>query len=176
MQGNMGYGNNQGFGSNGFMGNSNGTGNNNWSNGWNGTGMNTLQPQMQTPTQPQPQPARQPDAKIIVNGRAAADAYPMPPGSNLVHLWDKSGERLFVKTYDNNGYPCVTEDYDLVPHVDPEPAYVTKDDIRDMIREALSELSIPNPDQFATKRDLEKAFSRSMPNKREKVNRNDGDA
>jgi len=83
---------------------------------------------------------------------------------------------MFVKTYDSNGYPCVTEDYDLVPHVDPEPAYVTKDDIRDMIREALSELSIPNPDQFATKRDLEKAFSRNIPNKREKVNRNDGDA
>lgn len=172
MQGNMGYGSNQGYGPNGFMGNGAGTGNNNWSNGWNGTGMNTPQ----TPVQPQPQPARQPDAKIIVNGRAAADAYPMPQGSTTVYLWDRSGERMFVKTYDSNGYPCVTEDYDLTPHVEPEPAYVTKEDIRDMIREALSELSIPNPDQFATKRDLEKAFSRNMPNKREKVNRNDGDA
>jgi len=175
MQGNMGYGNNNGFGSNGSMGNWNGSGNTGWGNGWNGTGVNQPTQQMQTPFQPQPQSARQPETKIIVNGRPAADAYPMPQGSNLVYLWDRSGERLFVKTYDNNGYPCVTEDYDLVPHVDPEPAYVTKDDIRDMIREALGELAMPNPDQFVTKRDLDKALSRAMPNKREKVIRNDGD-
>lgn len=73
MQGNMGYGNSQGFGPNGFMGNSNGTGNSGWSNGWNGTGVNQPQLQMQTPVQPQ-QAQRQSETKIIVNGRAAAIA------------------------------------------------------------------------------------------------------
>jgi len=176
MQGNMGYGNNQGYGSNGFMGNGTGTGNNNWSNGWNGTGMNTVQPQTQTPTQPQPQPTRQPDTKIIVNGRAAADVYPMPQGSTMVYLWDRSGERLFVKTYDSNGYPCVIEDYDLTPHVDPEPAYVTKDDIREMIVEALGDIQIPNTKNFVTRDYLDKAISRAISGNKGKVNRNDEDA
>lgn len=172
MQGNMGYGNNQGYGSNGFMGNGTGTGNNNWSNGWNGTGMNTPQP----PVQPQPQPVRQPDAKIIVNGRAAADAYPMPQGSTTVYLWDRSGERMFVKTYDSNGYPCVTEDYDLTPHVDPEPAYVTKEDIREMIAEALGDIQMPNTKNFVTRDYLDKAISRAISGNKGKVNRNDEDA
>ena len=170
MQGNMGYG------SNGFMNNGNGTGNTNngWINGWNGTGMNVQSPQPQTPVQPQPQ--RQPDTKIIVNGRAAADAYPMPQGATMVYLWDRNGERLFVKAYDNNGYPCVIEDYDLTPHVDPEPAYVTKEDIREMIEEALSNIQMPNPKLFVTKDYLDKALSRAVSGNKGKVNRNDEDA
>lgn len=174
MQGNMGYGNNSGFGSNGFMGNRNGTGmtDNGWSNGWNGTGMNM--PQQQTVQTPQ-QPARQPDTKIIVNGRPAADAYPIPQGSTMVYLWDRSGERLFVKAYDNNGYPCVVEDYDLTPHVDPEPAYVTKDDIREMIEEALGNIQMPNPKNFVTRDYLDKAISRAISGNKGKVNRNDED-
>lgn len=170
MQGNMGYG------SNGYMGNGNGTGNPNnmWSNGWNGTGMNTQSPQPQTPVQPQPQ--RQPETKIIVNGRAAADAYPMPQGSTMVYLWDRNGERLFVKTYDNNGYPCVVEDYDLTPHVDPEPAYVTKEDIREMIAEALGDIQMPNTKNFVTREYLDKAISRAISGNKGKVNRNDEDA
>ena len=170
MQGNMGYG------SNGYMGNGNGTGNQNnmWSNGWNGTGMNTQSPQPQTPVQPQPQ--RQPETKIIVNGRAAADAYPMPQGSTMVYLWDRNGERLFVKTYDNNGYPCVVEDYDLTPHVDPEPAYVTKEDIREMIAEALGDIQMPNTKNFVTREYLDKAISRAISGNKGKVNRNDEDA
>lgn len=172
MQGNMGYGNNQGYGSNGFMGNSNGTGNTGWSNGWTGTGMNTPQ----TPVQPQPQPARQPDAKIVVNGRAAADAYPMPQGSTMIYLWDRSGERMFVKTYDSNGYPCVTEDYDLTPHVDPEPAYVTKEGIREMIAEALGDIQMLNTKNFVTRDYLDKAISRAISGNKGKVNRNDEDA
>lgn len=173
MQGNMGYGNNQGFGSNGFMGNGAGTGNTGWSNGWNGTGMNV--PQQQTAQTPQ-QPARQPDAKIIVNGRPAADAYPIPQGSTMVYLWDRSGERLFVKAYDNNGYPCVVEDYDLTPHVDPEPAYVTKDDIREMIEEALGNIQLPSTKNFVTRDYLDKAISRAISGNKGKVNRNDEDA
>ena len=169
MQGNMGYG------SNGFMGNGNGTGNQNnmWSNGWNGAGMNTQSPQPQAPVQPQPQ--RQPETKIIVNGRAAADAYPIPQGSTMVTLWDRNGERLFVKAYDNNGYPCVVEDYDLTPHVDPEPAYVTKEDIREMIEEALANIQMPNTKQFVTREYLDKALSRANPGNKGKVNRNDED-
>lgn len=173
MQGNMGYGNNSGYGTNGFIGNGNAmNAMNGWSNGWNGTGMNSPQPQAPV----QPQPARQPDTKIIVNGRAAADAYPMPQGSNLVFLWDRSGERLFVKTYDNNGYPCVTEDYDLTPHVNPEPAYVTKDDIREMIEEALGNIQMPNTKNFVTRDYLDKAISRAISGNKGKVNRNDEDA
>ena len=169
MQGNMGYG------SNGFMGNGNGTGmpNNGWSNGWNGTGMNPQPQQNQTPVQ---QPQRQPDTKIIVNGRAAADAYPMPQGSTMITLWDRNGERLFVKAYDNNGYPCVIEDYDLTPHVDPEPAYVTKEDIREMIEDALANIQIPNTKQFVTRDYLDKALSRAVQGSKGKVNRNDEDA
>ena len=175
MQGNMGYG------SNGFMGNGNGTGNgagnmnNGWSNGWTGTGIN--QPQPQQPSAPmQPQPTRQPDTKIIVNGRAAADVYPMPQGSTMVYLWDRGGERLFVKTYDSNGYPCVTEDYDLTPHIDPEPAYVTKQDIREMIEEALGNIQLPNTKNFVTRDYLDKAISRAISSNKGKVNRNDEDA
>jgi len=171
MQGNMGYG------SNGFIGNGNGTGNmqnNGWSNGWNGTGMNIQPSQPQTPVQPQQ--ARQPETKIIVNGRAAADAYPMPQGSTMVYLWDRNGERLFVKAYDNNGYPCVVEDYDLTPHVDPEPAYVTKEDIREMIEEALANIQMPNTKQFVTRDYLDKALSRTAQGNKGKVNRNDEDA
>lgn len=169
MQGNMGYG------SNGFMGNGNGTGNPNnvWSNGWNGTGMNPQPQQTQTPVQ---QPQRQPDTKIIVNGRAAADAYPIPQGSTMVILWDRNGDRVFVKAYDNNGYPCVVEDYDLTPHVDPEPAYVTKEDIREMIQDALSDIQIPNPKNFVTRDYLDKAISRAISGNKGKVNRNDEDA
>lgn len=170
MQGNMGYG------PNGFAGNVNGTGNmnNGWSNGWNGTGMNTQAPQVQTPSQPQP--ARQPDTKIIVSGRAAADAYPMPQGATIVYLWDRNGERLFVKSYDNNGYPCVVEDYDLTPHVDPEPNYATKEDIREMIEEALANIQMPNTKQFVTRDYLDKALSRAVSGNKGKVNRNDEDA
>jgi len=171
----QGYANNQGYATNGFMGNGNGTGNSNnmWSNGWNGTSMNPQPQQPQTPVQ---QPQRQPDTKIIVNGRPAADVYPIPQGSNMVILWDRNGERLFVKAYDNNGYPCVVEDYDLTPHVDPEPAYVTKEDIREMIQDALSDIQMPNPKNFVTRDYLDKALSRVTQGNKGKVSRNDEDA
>lgn len=170
MQGNMGYG------TNGFMGNGNGTGNpaREWSNGWNGTGMNVQAPQPQTPV-PQ-QPARQPDTKILVNGRPGADAYPMAQGSTMVYLWDRNAPRLFIKAYDNNGYPCVMEDYDLTPHVDPEPDYATKEDIREMIEEALGNIQMPNPKNYVTRDYLDKAISRAISGNKGKVSRNDEDA
>lgn len=176
----QGYGNNSGgyaangYGTNGFMGNGNGSGNTmnaGWSNGWNGNGVN-----QQEMTQTVQQPARQPNSKIIVNGRAGADAYPMPQGVTMAYLWDRSGERLFIKQYDNNGYPCVVEDYDLTPHVDPEPAYVTKDDIREMIEEALGNIQVPNTKNFVTRDYLDKAISRAISGNKGKVNRNDEDA
>ncbi len=172
MQGNMGYGRNTGYGTNGFMGNGMSTGNNDWSNGWNGTGIAQQQPQ----TQQVQQPARQPDTKIIVNGKYAADNYPMPQGVNMIYLWDRSGDRLYVKSYDNNGFPSVTEDYDLTPHVDPEPAYVTKEDIREMIEEALGNIQMPNTKNFVTRDYLDKAISRAISTNKGKVNRNDEDA
>lgn len=173
MQDNMGYGRNAGFGSNGFMGNGMNTGNNDWSNGWNGTGITQQQPQQVQQVQQVQQPARQPDKKIIVNGRYAADSYPMPQGSNMIFLWDRNGERLYVKAYDNNGYPSVVEDYDLTPHVDPEPAYVTKDDIREMIEEALGNIQLPNTKNFVTRDYLDKVISRAISGNKGKVNRND---
>ena len=173
MQGNMGYGNNNGYGTNGFMGNANGSGNamnTGWSNGWNGMDANAPQP-----SQPQ-QTQQQPASKIVVNGRPGADAYPMPQGATMAYLWDRSGERLFIKRYDNNGYPCVMEDYDLTPHVDPEPAYVTKEDIREMIEEALGNIQMPNTKNFVTRDYLDKAISRAISGSKGKVNRNDEDA
>ena len=174
MQGNMGYRNNSmGYGSNRFAGNGMDTGNVDWSNGWNGTGI--AQPQTQQSQQPQ-QPARLPDEKIFVNGRHIADNYPMPQGTNLIYLWDANGERLYVKSYDNNGFPRVTEDYDLTPHVDPEPVYATKDDIRKMIEEAIGNIQMPNPKNFVTRDYLDKAISRAISGSKGKVTRNDDDA
>lgn len=102
-----------------------------------------------------------------VHGRAGAESYQMPPGINMVRLWDDENNRFYVKGYDNNGRPRVLDDNDFTEHVDPEPvnpagidlsAYATKDDIQKMITSALSNLQMPNMQGYATINDLNNAM------------------
>ena len=101
------------------------------------------------------------DMRIFVNGRAGAEAFQMPAGVHVIPLFDATGGRLFVKGYDNNGFLRIMEDYDLVPHVEPEPPqYATKDDIRKMIEEALANVSGPNMKNYVTRNEMNKELSR----------------
>lgn len=108
------------------------------------------------------------DGKIHVNGRAGADAFPLPMGMNVVVLWDTDSPRFFVKGYDDNGIPRVLEDNDYAPHIEPEvpqqvgvdmSAYATKEDIQAMIAEAFSNMPAPNMSGYVTKKVLDKALS-----------------
>lgn len=115
------------------------TNNNAWGNGYDAVGQYS-----QTVPQPQPQMPMQPmmnaDTRVFVNGRAGADSYPMPQGVNTQALFDRNEPRLYIKAYDNNGYPSIVEDYDLVKHVEPEPPqYVTKDELRAILEEMLGD-------------------------------------
>lgn len=104
-----------------------------------------------------------------VSGRAGADAYQLPTGVNYAILFDNDYKRFFIKGYDNNGRPRVLEDNDYNPHVEPEPQsehqnidlspYATKDDIKNMINDALSGFSIPNVNSLVTQKELDKALS-----------------
>ena len=108
------------------------------------------------------------DGKIHVNGRAGADAFPLPMGMNVAILWDTESHRFFVKGYDDNGIPRVLEDNDYIPHVEPEvtqpvgidmSAYATKEDIQAMIAEAFGNMPAPNMSGYVTKKAFEKALS-----------------
>lgn len=86
-------------------------------------------------------PQQSSDGRVYVNGRAGADAYPLPMGVNTMILWDTDARRFYIKGYDNNGMPRVLEDNDYGPHSEPEPApqqnvdlshYATKEDIQKM--------------------------------------------
>lgn len=127
--------------------------NNNWGNNFNGYS--------QIPQQSS-------DGRVYVNGRAGADAYPLPMGVNLMVLWDTESHRFFVKGYDDNGMPRVLEDNDYTPHIDPEPVkqekldmscYATKDDIKAMISEAFSNATIPSMVGYVTRKEMDDAFS-----------------
>lgn len=103
-----------------------------------------------------------------VSGRAGADAYQLPPNINKAILFDNDTDRFFIKGYDNNGRPRVLEDKDFQDHVEPEPQpvhsdidltpYATKDDIKNMITEALASIQQPNMSSYVTKSDLNKAL------------------
>jgi len=104
-----------------------------------------------------------------VHGRAGADLYQMPPGINMVRLWDDEDNRFYVKGYDNNGRLKVLDDNDFTEHIEPEPttpanidlsAYATKDDIQQMINNALSNVQIPNSQTFVTQSQFNNALSR----------------
>lgn len=152
------YGNN--------MNNGNNFNNNGFANGYNGYNNNNFGLTPQEIIQYFQQ------GKLIwsdyVHGRAGADSYQMPPGINMVRLWDDENNRFYVKGYDNNGRPRVLDDNDFTEHIDPEPvnpsgidlsAYATKDDIREMISNALSGIQIPNMQGYATMIDLNNALS-----------------
>ena len=101
-------------------------------------------------------PQQSSDGKVYVNGRAGADAYPLPMGVNYMILWDTESRRFYEKGYDNNGIPRVLTDNDYGPHVEPEPArqqnvdlstYATKEDVQKMRNDfdrILSELAVGN--------------------------------
>lgn len=108
------------------------------------------------------------DGKIHVNGRAGADAFPLPMGMNVAVLWDTESPRFFVKGYDDNGIPRVLEDNDYAPHVEPEvpqqgpidmSAYATKEDIQAMIAEAFASMPAPKMTGYVTKKEFEKGLS-----------------
>ena len=126
---------------------------NNWNNGWNGYN---------------PIPQQSSDGRVYVNGRAGADAYPLPNGINLMILWDTESCRFFVKGYDNNGMPRVLEDNDFAPHIEPESAqqpsvdmsaYATKEDIKAMISQAIGNISRPNMSSYVTQKEFDKVLS-----------------
>lgn len=103
-----------------------------------------------------------------VSGRTGADAYQMPSNVNRVLLFDNDNDRYFIKEYDNNGRPRVVADNDFTPHVDPEPTqnapidltpYATKDDLRQMLSDAINQIAIPNMGEYVTRGDLNKALS-----------------
>lgn len=104
----------------------------------------------------------QPFQRIYVNGRAGADAYPLPQGVNEIVLWDTEAHRYYVKGYDNNGIPRVIEDNDYTPHVEPvrEEMTITKDDIRAMIEEAVAGIGKPNMSGFVTQKELNRVINR----------------
>lgn len=125
----------------------------NWNTGWNGYSS---------------VPQQSSDGRVYVNGRAGADAYPIPNGMNFIILWDTESKRFFIKGYDNNGMPRVLEDNDYGPHIEPEPmpqqnidfsAYATKEDIKQMIADAFSNATIPSMVGYVTKDEMNKAFS-----------------
>lgn len=131
-----------------------------WNNGWNG--YQQPQPTMQ---QQQPVPA---DYREFVHGRAGAEAYQLKPGVTMQVLWDDETDRFYVKGYDNNGRPRVLADNDFQSHIEPEPAqqsqldlsaYATKDDIKQMITEALEGVHVPNLSGYVTQGQFNKALN-----------------
>ena len=96
---------------------------------------------------------------IYVNGRAGAEAYPIPPGIDVVELWDADEDRLYIKGYDNTGRPRILYDKDLIDHVEPEPVKDVDMSAYAMITEALQGISMPNMSAYVTEKDMNKALS-----------------
>lgn len=114
-------------------------------------------------------PAQMPDQRVYVNGRAGADAYPIPMGVNQIILWDTEAKRFYIKGYDNNGIPRVLEDNDYGPHEESEvaaqraevdlSAYATKDDMRAMVADAMKKFKTAGTSGYITKEYLNKVLS-----------------
>lgn len=114
-----------------------------------------------------------------VSGRAGADAYQMPNGVNKVLLFDNDVNRMYIKSYDNNGRPRVLEDNDFQPHVDPEPQvsgmpnvdlskYATKEDIEQLFRK----IQMPNMSGYMTKQEFDTALTELFVDNRGRIVRN----
>lgn len=142
-------------------------GNNVWNNGYqmNNYPINSYQangfnqPQMQ-------QTQTQADDRVFVAGRLGADAYQLQPGVNIQVLWDDDTDRFYIKGYDEKGRPRVLGDFDFQPHVksdspqiNPDMSqYATKDDIRNMISDAIKK-SKTNTNNYVTMDVLNKTLS-----------------
>jgi len=115
-----------------------------------------------------PSPAmQQMDYREFVHGRAGAEAYQLKTGVNLQVLWDDETDRFYIKGYDNTGRPRILADNDFQPHVEPEPKsmeidltpYATKEDIKQMIEETLSNAQRPNLSGYVTMAELNKVLN-----------------
>lgn len=128
----------------------NSVGNNNiWNNGYQmgGYPINSYQANNfnQSQMQQMQQTQMQADDRVFVAGRLGADAYQLQPGVNVQVLWDDDTDRFYIKGYDEKGRPRVLGDFDFQPHVESDSLqanpdmsqYATKDDIRNMISDAL---------------------------------------
>lgn len=134
-------------------------GNSMWNNGYQmgNYPMNSYQtngfnqPQVQQMQQMQ-QTQVQTDDRVFVAGRLGADAYQLQPGVNVQVLWDDDTDRFYIKGYDEKGRPRVLGDFDFQPHVESDSPqesfdmsrYATKDDIKNMISDALKKNKINN--------------------------------
>lgn len=132
--------------------------NNAWNNGYqmgnypiNSYQANNFnQPQVQVPQMQQPQV--QADDRVFVAGRLGADTYQLQPGVNVQVLWDDDADRFYIKGYDEKGRLRVLGDFDFQPHIESDSPqagpdmsqYATKDDIRNMISDALKKNKVNN--------------------------------
>jgi GH25 family lysozyme M1 (1,4-beta-N-acetylmuramidase) len=103
----------------------------------------------------------------------------MPNGVNKVLLFDNDVNRMYIKSYDNNGRPRVLEDNDFQPHVEPEPKvsgipnvdmskYATKDDIEQLFRK----IPMPNMSGYMTKQEFDTALTELFVDNRGRIVRN----
>ena len=154
------FGNTNGLRNNGAIGNMNGINNTGWNTiGYSGggyqlNGYNTM--------------PQQTDNRVYVNGRAGAEAHPLPQGMNMQILWDTDAKRFYIKGYDNNGVPRILEDNDYNPHVEPDvpkqkvdmSRYATKDDIKSMIGDAFKRYRTQGLEGYVTVDELDKRLSK----------------
>lgn len=137
-------------------------GNNQWNNQWNDQNRYDQGNYNQNGYYQQPH-----DERIYVVGRIGADAYQLPPGVDKVILWDDEDNRFYVKGYDEKGRPRVLADNDYFPHVEKDnetvsvdmSQYATKDDIRNMISDAIKKMKLPNMNGYVTTDTLDKVIS-----------------
>lgn len=171
MQNYNNYGNNNYGNINGVQGNANGINvrNNNWNYGNNvGMGYQGSNNQMNgygnmNGFNQGPQFI---DDRVYVAGRIGADAYQLQPGISTQVLWDDEEHRFYVKGYDEKGRLRVLEDNDYHPHVEPDHVqdnkdmsmYATKDDIKNMITDAVKKNKV-NTSGFVTVEMLDKILS-----------------
>lgn len=155
----------------------NGNVNNGWNNGvnYNNANYSMGNYQVSNPTvndfqmngynQPQVQ-QQQADDRIFVAGRLGADAYQLPHGVDVQILWDDDVDRFYIKGYDERGRQRVIGDFDFTPHVEDDSQqvapdmskYATKDDIRNMISDAIKK-SKNNNSNYVTMDFLNKTLS-----------------
>lgn len=82
---------------------------------------------------------QQPKQLVFAQGIEAAKAVQMNPG-DTVPIFDTERPVLYVRSVDGAGVPQEMLMYDLVPHVEKQTEYVTKDEfaeLKTMIQEAL---------------------------------------
>lgn len=107
------------------------------------------QPQQQMSyAQPTPQPQPQTTGIIWVQGEAAAKAYPVAPGSNVL-LMDSEGECFYIKSTDASGMPQPLRVFEYKEIAYTQPS---------LPQNNMSNASAPvdfNPDEYVKREELE---------------------